>query len=71
RGVSVRILSDCQCLCTTMYRIDQPHLLWVLDNLAAGKVVNRITVHEKAKRAALVALERMLKLSGTRAPAVK
>ena len=50
---------------------DQPHLLWVLDNLAAGKVVNRITVHEKAKRAALVALERMLKLSGTRAPAVK
>ncbi len=34
RGVSVRILSDCQCLCTTMYRIDEPHLLWVLDNLA-------------------------------------
>lgn len=33
RGVSVRILSDCQCLCTTMYRIDQPHLLWVLDGL--------------------------------------
>lgn len=32
--VHVRILSDCQCLCTTMYRIDQPHLLWVLDNLA-------------------------------------
>jgi len=35
RGVEVRILSDCQCLCTTMYRIDQPHLLWVLDNLVA------------------------------------
>ena len=33
RGVSVRILSDCQCLCTTMYRIDQPHMLWVLDGL--------------------------------------
>jgi quinolinate synthase len=33
RGVFVRILSDCQCLCTTMYRIDQPHLLWNLDNL--------------------------------------
>jgi quinolinate synthase len=32
--VHVRILSDCQCLCTTMYRIDEPHLLWVLDNLA-------------------------------------
>ena len=33
RGVSVRILSDCQCLCTTMFRIDEPHLLWVLDGL--------------------------------------
>ncbi len=33
RGVEVRILSDCQCLCTTMYRIDEPHLLWVLDGL--------------------------------------
>lgn len=33
RGVDVRILSDCQCLCTTMYRIDEPHLLWVLDGL--------------------------------------
>lgn len=32
--VHVGILSDCQCLCTTMYRIDEPHLLWVLDNLA-------------------------------------
>ncbi len=33
RGVHARMLSDCQCLCTTMFRIDQPHLLWVLDNL--------------------------------------
>ena len=33
RGVEVRILSECQCLCTTMYRIDQPHLAWVLDGL--------------------------------------
>ncbi|MGQ0627124.1 MAG: quinolinate synthase NadA, partial [Phycisphaerales bacterium] len=62
RGVGARILSDCQCLCTTMYRIDQPHLLWVLDQLAAGRVVNRITVHEKARTSALEALERMLQL---------
>lgn len=41
RGVQVRILSDCQCLCTTMYRIDQPHLLWVLDSLL-GKVEQRV-----------------------------
>ena len=63
RTVSVRILSDCQCLCTTMYRIDQPHLLWVLDHLAAGKVVNRITVHPKPRAQALLALDRMLALA--------
>ena len=62
RDVTVRILSDCQCLCTTMYRIDQPHLLWVLDQLAQGKVVNEISVHAEAKKWALVALDRMLQL---------
>lgn len=73
RGVNARILSDCQCLCTTMYRIDQPHLLWVLDNLAQGKVVNRISVHAKARVQALSALHRMLALTskGAAAPAVK
>ncbi len=71
RGVEVRILSDCQCLCTTMYRIDPPHLLWVLDNLAAGKVVNQIKVHPDARRHALVALNRMLDITAAsrRAPA--
>lgn len=63
RNVFVRILSECQCLCTTMYRIDQPHLLWVLDNLAHGKVVNRIQVHPDARTPALRALDRMLALS--------
>ena len=69
-GVHVRILSDCQCLCTTMYRIDQPHLLWVLDNLAGAlskdgqpKVVNAVRVHPEARRDALLALDRMLSLS--------
>jgi len=61
-GVTVRILSSCQCLCTTMYRIDEPHLLWVLDNLAAGKVVNRVHVHPEARGPALDALDRMLAL---------
>lgn len=63
RGVDVRILSDCQCLCTTMYRIDQAHLAWCLEHLAAGKVVNRITVHPEAKRLAKLALDRMLRLA--------
>ncbi len=70
RGVHVRILSDCQCLCTTMYRIDQPHLLWVLDNLAGvyskdekPKVVNKVSVHPEARRDALKALDRMLAMT--------
>ncbi|MDX9911763.1 MAG: quinolinate synthase [Phycisphaerales bacterium] len=70
RGVSVRILSDCQCLCTTMYRIDQPHLLWVLDNLCGvgtkdgtPRVVNAIRVHPEVRSLALKALDRMLGLS--------
>lgn len=33
KGVHVRMLSECQCLCTTMFRIDEPHMLWVLDGL--------------------------------------
>ena len=64
RGVTARILSECQCLCTTMFRIDRPHLLWVLDNLAAGKVLNQTTVHPEAKRLALIALNRMLTITG-------
>lgn len=64
RGVQVQILSGTQCLCTTMYRIDQPHLLWVLDHLAAGKVVNQVRVHPAAKAQAILALNRMLALTG-------
>jgi len=63
RGVTARILSDCQCLCTTMYRIDLPHLLWVLDNLTAGKVVNRIQVAPAVRHWATVALDRMLDIT--------
>lgn len=63
RGVQARILSECQCLCTTMYRIDLPHLLWVLDNLVEGKVINQISVHPEARKHALVALNRMLDIT--------
>lgn len=63
RGVTARILSECQCLCTTMFRIDMPHLLWALDNLAEGKVVNQIKVHPEVRQWALVALDRMLKIT--------
>ncbi|MFG0305610.1 MAG: quinolinate synthase NadA [Phycisphaerales bacterium JB040] len=65
RGVEVRILSDCQCLCTTMARIDQPHLLHVLDRLAEqpGKPTgNEIRVDAKTRDDALLSLNRMLEL---------
>lgn len=60
RQIEVESLSGCQCLCTTMYRIDQQHLAWVLDELAAGRVVNEIKVHPDARKFARIALTRML-----------
>jgi quinolinate synthase len=62
------VLSDCQCLCTTMYRIDLPHLCWVLENLVEGKVVNQIKVDAQTRKWALVALDRMLVIKGTGNP---
>ena len=57
---SIRSLAGIQCLCTTMYRIDMKHLLWTLDELVAGRVVNQIQVDPQTKQLALVALQRML-----------
>ena len=62
------VLSDCQCLCTTMYRIDLPHLCWCLENLLEGKVVNEIKVDAHTRKWATVALERMLAIKGTGNP---
>ena len=35
---------------------------WALENLAAGKIVNRISVDERTRKFARVALDRMLSL---------
>ena len=48
------------CPCSTMFRIDGPHLAWVLEELVAGRVPNRISVDPETARWAKVALERML-----------
>jgi len=48
------------CPCSTMFRIDAPHLAWVLEGLVEGEVRNRITVDDKTAASARVALERML-----------
>ncbi|MFC7494794.1 MULTISPECIES: quinolinate synthase NadA [unclassified Nocardioides] len=52
------------CYCSTMNRIDLPHLVWALESLVAGTVVNRIEVDPETEKWALVALERMLALPG-------
>ncbi len=51
------------CPCSTMFRIDAPHLAWVLDELVAGRVVNQITVEPDVAQWARVALERMLEIT--------
>lgn len=55
-------LAGMQCLCSTMYRIDLPHLCWVLENLVAGRVVNRVSVDPETRRLSRIALDRMLAL---------
>jgi quinolinate synthase len=50
------------CFCSTMNRIDLPHLVWALESLADGKAVNRIQVDEETEHFAKLALERMLAL---------
>jgi quinolinate synthase len=50
------------CVCTTMFRITPQHLLWALENLGEGNVVNRISVDERTRHHARLALDRMLSL---------
>jgi quinolinate synthase len=50
------------CVCTTMFRITPQHLLWALENLGEGKIVNQISVDERTRHYARVALDRMLSL---------
>jgi quinolinate synthase len=67
---NIRSLQKNVCPCATMNRIDPAHLLWALENLAAGHVVNRVSVAENVRAGARVALDRMLSLKGSGALAV-
>ena len=51
------------CPCSTMFRIDAPHLTWVLEELVAGRVPNRIVVDDDVSAWAKVALDRMLEIT--------
>ncbi len=48
------------CPCSTMYRVHPSYILWTLEHLVEGEVVNQITVDPTVAREALVALDRML-----------
>ena len=58
----IAILSKDFCLCATMYRISPQNLLWALESLVRGEVVNPIRVPESTKKWAGVALDRMLQV---------
>ncbi len=58
----VYFLDRTVCYCSTMNRIDLPHLVWTLESLVAGKVVNEITVDSETARYSKMALEQMLAL---------
>jgi quinolinate synthase len=52
------------CYCSTMNRIDLPHLVWALESLGDGVVVNRVSVDPDTEHHARIALQRMLDLPG-------
>jgi quinolinate synthase len=58
----VVFLDKTVCYCSTMNRIDLPHLVWAMESLVGGKLVNQIKVEAEVARYAKVALERMLAL---------
>ncbi|MCX5407746.1 quinolinate synthase NadA [Streptomyces sp. NBC_00335] len=58
----VVFLDKTVCFCSTMNRIDLPHLVWTLESLAEGNLVNRIQVDKETADFAKLALERMLAL---------
>ena len=60
--LTVVSLDPVVCPCSTMFRIDAAHLCWVLEEIEAGRVVNRITVDPDTAAWARVALERMLEI---------
>jgi quinolinate synthase len=46
-----------------MFRIDAPHLLWAMENLCQGRVVNQVSVPADIAEKARIALDRMLEIT--------
>jgi len=56
----IRVLSDAPATCVQMKSVDLPHLLWLLDHLAKGEIVNQVRVPPRVAAEAKTALKRML-----------
>jgi quinolinate synthase len=56
----VTLLAPDLCMCATMFRIAPENLLWSLENIIAGHIVNRIVVDQETAGWARIALDRML-----------
>ena len=58
----VVFLDKTVCYCSTMNRIDLPHLVWAMESVVNGRLVNQIKVKDEVAKYAKVALEQMLAL---------
>jgi quinolinate synthase len=58
----IYFLDKAVCYCSTMNRIDLPHLVWAMESLVANHVINQIQVSDEVARFSKLALERMLAL---------
>jgi quinolinate synthase len=59
---TVAFLEKTVCFCSTMNRIDLPHLVWALESLVDGVIPNEIRVDEQTAAYARAALDQMLAL---------
>jgi quinolinate synthase len=59
---TVVFLDKTVCYCSTMNRIDLPHLVWAMESLASGQVVNQVSVDDQTAGQARSALDQMLAL---------
>ncbi len=62
QGKNVHFMSPALSMCSTMFRTDPQHVAWILENLVAGHVVNRIQVADDEAKFAKIALDNMLSL---------
>lgn len=61
-------LDPLYCPCSTMFRVDLPHLAWCIENLAAGNPVNEICVDSITRQWARISLERMIEITEKQTP---